>query len=122
MKLEAEMGGFGDSNWSVWTGAFLAVVAGADQAFFDRIRRLGLWFKGVVKGKWCSSRGVVRCGSEVGFIGCGSEVCVDDLRKLSSDPEAYQHFLLSMEPVRTQNKVRDDLQNQTIQLASKFLT
>ncbi|PWA96960.1 modifier of rudimentary (Mod(r)) protein [Artemisia annua] len=56
-----------------------------------------------------------------GIIGYLKDKSVDDLRKLSSDPVAYQQFLLSMEPVRTQNKVRDDLRNQTIQLARQNL-
>ncbi|KAJ0502843.1 hypothetical protein HanHA300_Chr11g0417521 [Helianthus annuus] len=46
---------------------------------------------------------------------------VDELRKLLSDPEVYRQFLLSIDPVRTQNNVRDELRNETLQLASKFL-
>ncbi|KAK2997767.1 hypothetical protein RJ639_025395 [Escallonia herrerae] len=46
---------------------------------------------------------------------------VDDLRKLLSDKDAYHQFLLSLDPVKTQNKVRDDLQNETLQLASENL-
>ncbi|KAJ0793056.1 hypothetical protein HanOQP8_Chr01g0025371 [Helianthus annuus] len=47
---------------------------------------------------------------------------VDELRKLLSDPEAYQQFLLSIDPVRTQNNVRDELRKETVQLASKFFS
>ncbi|KAJ0817498.1 putative modifier of rudimentary, Modr, helix hairpin bin domain superfamily, ESCRT assembly [Helianthus annuus] len=42
---------------------------------------------------------------------------VDELRKLLSDPEVYRQFLLSIDPVRTQNNVRDELRNETLQLA-----
>ncbi|KAL8214318.1 hypothetical protein R6Q57_003767 [Mikania cordata] len=46
---------------------------------------------------------------------------VDELRKLLSDPAAYQQFLLSIDPVRIQNNVRDELRNETLQLARKNL-
>ncbi|KAI4310439.1 hypothetical protein MLD38_035417 [Melastoma candidum] len=42
---------------------------------------------------------------------------VDELRKLLSDKEAYQQFLLSLDQVKTQNKIRDDLRKETVQLA-----
>ncbi|KAJ0612245.1 putative modifier of rudimentary, Modr, helix hairpin bin domain superfamily, ESCRT assembly [Helianthus annuus] len=45
---------------------------------------------------------------------------VDELRKLLSDPEAYQQFLLSIDPVRTQNNVRDELRKETVQLAKNL--
>ncbi|KVI00189.1 Modifier of rudimentary, Modr [Cynara cardunculus var. scolymus] len=43
---------------------------------------------------------------------------VDELRKLLSNQEAYQQFLLSIDPVRTQNNVRNELRNETMQLAT----
>ncbi|KAK2997231.1 hypothetical protein RJ639_015508 [Escallonia herrerae] len=46
---------------------------------------------------------------------------VDELRKLLSDKDAYHQFLLSLDPVKTQNKVRDDLRYETLQLASENL-
>ncbi|KAL8262993.1 hypothetical protein R6Q59_024342 [Mikania micrantha] len=46
---------------------------------------------------------------------------VDELRKLLSDPEAYQQFLLSIDPVRTQNNLRDELRTETLQLARENL-
>ncbi|XP_075104002.1 vacuolar protein-sorting-associated protein 37 homolog 1 [Nicotiana tabacum] len=46
---------------------------------------------------------------------------VDELRKLLSGDDAYQNFLLSLEPVKTQNKVRDELRNETLQLARENL-
>ncbi|KAI3511795.1 hypothetical protein L1887_18953 [Cichorium endivia] len=42
---------------------------------------------------------------------------VDELRRLLSDQGAYQQFLLSIDPVRTQNNVRDELKKETLQLA-----
>ncbi|PIN21470.1 hypothetical protein CDL12_05815 [Handroanthus impetiginosus] len=46
---------------------------------------------------------------------------VDELRKLLSDKDAYQNLLLSLEPVKTQNRVRDELRNETLQLARENL-
>ncbi|KAK1426284.1 hypothetical protein QVD17_14955 [Tagetes erecta] len=46
---------------------------------------------------------------------------IDELRNLISDPEAYQQFLLSIDPVKTQNNVRDELRNEMLQLARKNL-
>ncbi|XP_024983378.1 vacuolar protein-sorting-associated protein 37 homolog 1-like isoform X1 [Cynara cardunculus var. scolymus] len=46
---------------------------------------------------------------------------VDELRKLLSNQEAYQQFLLSIDPVRTQNNVRNELRNETMQLARENL-
>ncbi|CAH9085553.1 unnamed protein product [Cuscuta epithymum] len=42
---------------------------------------------------------------------------VDELRKLLSDKDAYHNLLVSLETVKTQNKVRDELRNETLQLA-----
>ncbi|KAK6140030.1 hypothetical protein DH2020_026246 [Rehmannia glutinosa] len=55
-----------------------------------------------------------------GIIAVLKDKSVDELRKLLSDKEAYQNLLLSVEPVKTQNRVRDELRNETLQLASKF--
>lgn len=46
---------------------------------------------------------------------------VDELRKLLSDKDAYQQFLLSLDLVKTQNNVRDELKNETLQLARENL-
>ncbi|KAL4560894.1 hypothetical protein LXL04_033050 [Taraxacum kok-saghyz] len=46
---------------------------------------------------------------------------VDELRRLLSDQVAYQQFLLSIDPVRIQNNLRDELQKETLQLARKNL-
>ncbi|XP_076908844.1 vacuolar protein-sorting-associated protein 37 homolog 1-like [Bidens hawaiensis] len=42
---------------------------------------------------------------------------VDELRKLLSDQNAYQQFLLSIDPVKNLNNVRNELRNETVQLA-----
>nr|XP_043610198.1 vacuolar protein-sorting-associated protein 37 homolog 1-like [Erigeron canadensis]XP_043610199.1 vacuolar protein-sorting-associated protein 37 homolog 1-like [Erigeron canadensis] len=55
-----------------------------------------------------------------GIIGYLKDKSVDELRKLS-DPVAYQQFLHSIDPVRTQNNVRDELRNETVQLARQNL-
>ncbi|KAK9153834.1 hypothetical protein Sjap_001314 [Stephania japonica] len=46
---------------------------------------------------------------------------VDELRKLLSDKDAYNQFLHSLDQVKTQNKVRDDLRNETLQLTRENL-
>ncbi|KAI3683514.1 hypothetical protein L1987_84020 [Smallanthus sonchifolius] len=46
---------------------------------------------------------------------------VDELRELLSDPEFYQRFLLSIDLVKTQNNVRDELRKETLQLARQNL-
>lgn len=45
----------------------------------------------------------------------------DELRKLLSDKDAYQQFLLSIDLVKTPNNIRDELQNETLQLARENL-
>ncbi|KAK6140112.1 hypothetical protein DH2020_026110 [Rehmannia glutinosa] len=56
-----------------------------------------------------------------GIIAVLKDKSVDELRKLLSDKEAYQNLLLSVEPVKTQNRVRDELRNETLQLARENL-
>ncbi|KZV29467.1 vacuolar protein-sorting-associated protein 371, partial [Dorcoceras hygrometricum] len=56
-----------------------------------------------------------------GIIAVLKDRSVDELRKLLSDKEAYQNLLLSLEPVKTQNRVRDELRNETLQLARENL-
>ncbi|KAB1199549.1 hypothetical protein CJ030_MR0G020453 [Morella rubra] len=46
---------------------------------------------------------------------------VDELRKLLSDKEAYQQFLLSLDQVKIQNNLRDELRKETLQLARENL-
>ncbi|KAM7255180.1 hypothetical protein ACFE04_020421 [Oxalis oulophora] len=42
---------------------------------------------------------------------------IEELQKLLSDKEAYQQFLLSLDQVKVQNNIRDELRNETLQLA-----
>lgn len=52
-----------------------------------------------------------------GIISSLKDKSVDELRKLLTDKEAYNQFLLSLDQVKTQNNVRDELQKETLQLA-----
>lgn len=56
-----------------------------------------------------------------GIIALLKDKSVDELRKLLSDSDAYSHFLLSLDQVKTQNNVRDELRKETLQLAKKNL-
>ncbi|KAH6806051.1 Modifier of rudimentary protein [Perilla frutescens var. hirtella] len=56
-----------------------------------------------------------------GIIAMLKDKSVDELRKLLSDKDAYQNLLYSLEPVKTQNRVRDELRNETLQLARENL-
>ncbi|CAI9778962.1 unnamed protein product [Fraxinus pennsylvanica] len=51
-----------------------------------------------------------------GIIALLKDKSLDDLRKLLSDKDAYQNLFHSLEPVKTQNRVRDELRNETLQL------
>ncbi|RZC77202.1 hypothetical protein C5167_001391 [Papaver somniferum] len=42
---------------------------------------------------------------------------VDELRRLLTDREAYNQFLFSLDQVKTQNNLRDELRKETLQLA-----
>ncbi|KAH8485110.1 hypothetical protein H0E87_026761 [Populus deltoides] len=46
---------------------------------------------------------------------------VDELRKLLSDKDAYHQFLLSLDQVKIQNNIRDELCKETLQLARENL-
>ncbi|KAK9291224.1 hypothetical protein L1049_009412 [Liquidambar formosana] len=46
---------------------------------------------------------------------------VDELRKLLSDKDAYNQFLLSLDQVKMQNNLRDELRKETLQLARENL-
>ncbi|XP_019179675.1 PREDICTED: vacuolar protein-sorting-associated protein 37 homolog 1-like [Ipomoea nil] len=56
-----------------------------------------------------------------GIIAVLKDKSVEDLRKLYTDKDAYHNFLLSLEAVKTQNNVRDELRNETMQLARENL-
>lgn len=51
------------------------------------------------------------------IIACLKDKSVDELRKLLNDPDAYEIFFQSLEQVKTQNHVRDELQKETLHLA-----
>nr|GMC63331.1 vacuolar protein-sorting-associated protein 37 homolog 1-like [Ipomoea batatas] len=56
-----------------------------------------------------------------GIIAVLKDKSVEELRKLYSDKDAYHNFLLSLEAVKTQNNVRGELRNETMQLARENL-
>ncbi|KAK4396430.1 Vacuolar protein-sorting-associated protein [Sesamum angolense] len=68
-----------------------------------------------------SSLSNVSPAEAAGIIAMLKDKSVDELRKLLSDKDAYHNLLLSLEPVRTQNRVRDELKNETLQLARENL-
>ncbi|KAJ7976868.1 vacuolar protein-sorting-associated protein 37-like 1-like [Quillaja saponaria] len=56
-----------------------------------------------------------------GIIAALRDKSVDELRKLLHDKDAYYQFLLSLDQVKIQNNLRDELQKETLQLASENL-
>ncbi|KAH7522110.1 hypothetical protein FEM48_Zijuj07G0103100 [Ziziphus jujuba var. spinosa] len=46
---------------------------------------------------------------------------VDELRKLLFDKDAYHQFLLSLDQVKIQNNLRDEIRKETLQLARENL-
>ncbi|PKI57644.1 vacuolar protein-sorting-associated protein 37 homolog 1-like [Punica granatum] len=56
-----------------------------------------------------------------GIINQLKDKSVDELRKLLSDEDAYNQFLLSLDQVKMQNNLRDELRNETLQLARNNL-
>uniref|UniRef100_A0A6M2F1I8 VPS37 C-terminal domain-containing protein n=1 Tax=Populus davidiana TaxID=266767 RepID=A0A6M2F1I8_9ROSI len=55
------------------------------------------------------------------FITLLKDKSVDELRKLLSDKDAYHQFLLSLDQVKIQNNIRDELRKETLQLARENL-
>ncbi|KAI3442895.1 VPS37 C-terminal domain-containing protein [Psidium guajava] len=53
----------------------------------------------------------------LGIINHLKDKSVDELRKLLSDKEAYHQFILSLDQVKIQNNIRDELRKETLQLA-----
>ncbi|XP_010546516.1 PREDICTED: vacuolar protein-sorting-associated protein 37 homolog 1 [Tarenaya hassleriana] len=60
-------------------------------------------------------------GEAAGIITVLKDKSVDELRKLLTDKDAYQHFLLSLDQVKIQNNIRDELRKETLQLARENL-
>ncbi|XP_044463306.1 vacuolar protein-sorting-associated protein 37 homolog 1 [Mangifera indica] len=56
-----------------------------------------------------------------GIIALLKDKSVDELRRLLSDKDAYHQFLLAIDQVKIQNKIRDDLLMETLQLARENL-
>ncbi|KAF8396490.1 hypothetical protein HHK36_018113 [Tetracentron sinense] len=56
-----------------------------------------------------------------GIIVLLKDKSVDELRKLLSDKDAYNQFLLSLDQVKTQNNLRNELRHETLQLARENL-
>ncbi|KAK4272804.1 hypothetical protein QN277_021309 [Acacia crassicarpa] len=56
-----------------------------------------------------------------GVIAHLKDKSADELRKLLSDKDAYQQFLLSLDQVKIQNNVKDELCKETTQLAEENL-
>ncbi|GLT93482.1 hypothetical protein SLE2022_112730 [Rubroshorea leprosula] len=56
-----------------------------------------------------------------GIIALLKDKSVDELRKLLSDKDAYNQFLLSVDQVKIQNNIRDELRKETLQLARSNL-
>ncbi|KAL9294841.1 putative vacuolar protein sorting-associated protein [Arabidopsis thaliana] len=56
-------------------------------------------------------------GEAAGIIVFLKDKSVDELRKLLSDKDAYQQFLLSLDQVKVQNNIKDELRRETLQLA-----
>ncbi|CAH2064253.1 unnamed protein product [Thlaspi arvense] len=60
-------------------------------------------------------------GEAAGIIAFLKDKSVDELRKLLSDKDAYQQFLLSLDQVKIQNNIKDELRRETLQLARENL-
>ncbi|KAK4847391.1 hypothetical protein QYF36_001312 [Acer negundo] len=60
-------------------------------------------------------------GEAAGVIALLKDKSVDELRKLLSDKNAYHQFLLSVDQVKIQNNIRDELRKETLQLAKQSL-
>ncbi|KAK4740516.1 hypothetical protein SAY87_032363 [Trapa incisa] len=56
-----------------------------------------------------------------GIINQLKDKSIDELRKLLSDKDEYNQFLLSLDQVKMQNNLRDELRNETLQLAKNNL-
>ncbi|XP_022941455.1 vacuolar protein-sorting-associated protein 37 homolog 2-like [Cucurbita moschata] len=54
-----------------------------------------------------------------GIISALKDKSVDELRKLLSDKDAYNQFLLSLDQIKIQNNLREELREETLQLASE---
>ncbi|KAM0920834.1 hypothetical protein ACQ4PT_007254 [Festuca glaucescens] len=68
-----------------------------------------------------SSRGQPSPAEAAGIIARLKDKSVDELQRLLKDKEAYNAFFNSLDQVKTQNNLRDELRRETLQLARENL-
>ncbi|XP_039024948.1 vacuolar protein-sorting-associated protein 37 homolog 1-like [Hibiscus syriacus] len=71
--------------------------------------------------EWSHSPPPVSPAEAAGVVGLLKDKSVDELRKLLSDKDAYNQFLQSVDQVKLQNNIRDELRKETLQLARNNL-
>ncbi|KAK8712016.1 hypothetical protein V6N13_147268 [Hibiscus sabdariffa] len=71
--------------------------------------------------EWSHSHSPVSPAEAAGGIALLKDKSVDELRKLLSDKDAYNQFLQSVDQVKIQNNIRDELRKETLQLARNNL-
>ncbi|KAJ1298467.1 hypothetical protein BS78_01G456000 [Paspalum vaginatum] len=64
-----------------------------------------------------TSRGQPSPAEAAGIIARLKDKSIEELQKLLKDKEAYNEFFNSLDQVKTQNNVRDELRKETLQLA-----
>ncbi|XP_038988875.1 vacuolar protein-sorting-associated protein 37 homolog 1-like isoform X2 [Phoenix dactylifera] len=67
------------------------------------------------------SQGQPSPSEAAGIITCLRDKSIDELRKLLTDKEAYNAFFNSLDQVKIQNNLRDELRKETLQLARENL-
>ncbi|XP_020578709.1 vacuolar protein-sorting-associated protein 37 homolog 1 [Phalaenopsis equestris] len=67
------------------------------------------------------SRGQPSPAEAAGIIARLKDKSIDELRKLLNDKETYNSFFNSLEQVKIQNNLRDELQKETLQIARENL-
>ncbi|XP_006665021.1 vacuolar protein-sorting-associated protein 37 homolog 1-like isoform X2 [Oryza brachyantha] len=68
-----------------------------------------------------SSRGQPSPAEAAGIIARLKDKSIDELQRLLKDKEAYSAFFNSLDQVKTQNNLRDELRKETVQLARENL-
>ncbi|CAL4929470.1 unnamed protein product [Urochloa decumbens] len=68
-----------------------------------------------------SSRGQPSPAEAAGIIAHLKDKSIEELQRLLKDKEAYNAFFNSLDQVKTQNNVRDELKKETLQLARENL-
>ncbi|CAL4889907.1 unnamed protein product [Urochloa decumbens] len=67
-----------------------------------------------------SSHGQPSPAEAAGIIGRLKDKSIEELQRLLKDKEAYNVFFNSLDQVKTQNNVRDELRKETLQLANRL--